>query len=51
MSGNVRTLRVNQPTGYNLRNEISNYGTDGPPVSYRILRSVHQLDEEFKTKE
>jgi len=39
---------MNHPTGYNLRDEVSNRSTDLPPMSYQILRGVHQLDGKSK---
>jgi hypothetical protein len=48
VSGIIRTAGMNQPTGYNLMDEVSNGGADELPLSYRVLRGVHQLDGELK---
>ena len=43
-------MRINQPTGYNLVDEVSNGSTDELPLPYQVLRSVHQLYGELLNK-
>jgi len=41
---------MNQPTGYNLVDEVSNGSTDELPLPYQVLRGVHQLYGELLNK-